>query len=343
MGAPVLLLALALFPVAAAASLEPWVYLLLILGGLVEWTVIEGWCWGVALFSITELNGGGLVLREAEQKQLLSPSGVLSVKRHCRVKPLMLACAGMALHAPQSYRSHMFCLCSSSAGGRWNLVWGLKPYASATESLASFLTQPCSVYLQLEYHTLGGCVLAGDKVVTDKYQELSSSILGMLFLSGMEREVHYSFFTAGHQIFLTLVYLLMERSRDGFWPVHLSLWVVFEHLLSSSHYMVIFPTVIQHSQEEKLCIHLSSLTEAVHMAVTLEVTTQNHTLVEQDVEKPGIFQCITFQASIAVATHLAVDALTFTSDRSPALLWIHCLLLCHGLQAGWVYFPTSAR
>ncbi|KAK2528126.1 hypothetical protein Q9966_010017, partial [Columba livia] len=69
------------------------------------------------------------------------------------------------------------------------------------------------------------------------------------------------------------------------------------------------------------------------MAVTLEVTTQNHTLVEQDVEKPGIYQCITFQASIAVATHLAVDALTFTSDRSPALLWIHCLLLCHGLQA----------
>lgn len=98
--------------------------------------------------------------------------------------------------------------------------------------------------------------------------------------------------------------------------------------------MVIFPAVIQHSQEEKLCIHLSSLTEAVHMAITLEVTTQNHTLVEQDVEKPGIFQCITFQTSIAVAAHLAVGALTFTSDRSPALLWIHCLLLCHGLQAG---------
>ncbi|OPJ69237.1 hypothetical protein AV530_012336 [Patagioenas fasciata monilis] len=55
------------------------------------------------------------------------------------------------------------------------------------------------------------------------------------------------------------------------------------------HYMVIFPAVIPHSQEEKLCIHLSSLTEAVHMAITLEVTTQNHTLVEQDVEKPGIF------------------------------------------------------
>ncbi|XP_068257889.1 alpha-2-macroglobulin-like protein 1 [Nyctibius grandis] len=61
------------------------------------------------------------------------------------------------------------------------------------------------------------------------------------------------------------------------------------------HYMVVFPAVIHHSQEEKLCIHLSSLTEAVHLAVTLEVATQNHTLVEKDVEKPGTFQCITFQ------------------------------------------------
>ncbi|XP_052646034.1 alpha-2-macroglobulin-like protein 1 isoform X1 [Harpia harpyja] len=60
------------------------------------------------------------------------------------------------------------------------------------------------------------------------------------------------------------------------------------------HYMVVFPAVIHHSQEEKLYIHLSSLTEAVHLAITLQ-TTQNHTLVEQDVEKPGTFQCITFQ------------------------------------------------
>ncbi|XP_071618085.1 alpha-2-macroglobulin-like protein 1 isoform X1 [Heliangelus exortis] len=60
-------------------------------------------------------------------------------------------------------------------------------------------------------------------------------------------------------------------------------------------YMVVFPAVIHHSQEEKLCIHLIYLSEAVHLAVTLQVTTQNHTLVEQDVEKPGTFQCITFQ------------------------------------------------
>ncbi|XP_010179781.1 PREDICTED: alpha-2-macroglobulin-like protein 1, partial [Mesitornis unicolor] len=61
------------------------------------------------------------------------------------------------------------------------------------------------------------------------------------------------------------------------------------------HYIVVFPAVIYHFQEEKLCIHFSSLTEAVHLTITLEVKTQNHTLVEQDVEKPGTFQCITFQ------------------------------------------------
>ncbi|XP_061217214.1 alpha-2-macroglobulin-like isoform X5 [Neopsephotus bourkii] len=61
------------------------------------------------------------------------------------------------------------------------------------------------------------------------------------------------------------------------------------------HYMVVFPAVIHYSQEEKLCIHFSSLSEAVHLAVTLQVSTQKHTLVERDVEKPGTFQCITFQ------------------------------------------------
>uniref|UniRef100_A0A8C6NF76 Uncharacterized protein n=1 Tax=Melopsittacus undulatus TaxID=13146 RepID=A0A8C6NF76_MELUD len=64
------------------------------------------------------------------------------------------------------------------------------------------------------------------------------------------------------------------------------------------HFMVVFPAVIHYSQEEKLCIHFSSLTEAVHLAITLQVSTQNHTLVERDVEKPGTFQCITFQVSI---------------------------------------------
>ncbi|KAM6093514.1 LOW QUALITY PROTEIN: alpha-2-macroglobulin-like protein 1 [Chlamydotis macqueenii] len=81
-------------------------------------------------------------------------------------------------------------------------------------------------------------------------------------------------------------------------PVLLLALILFPVAAAASlkpHYMVVFPAVIHHSQEEKLCVHLCSLTEAVHLAVTLEVTTQNHTLVEQDVEKLSTFQCVTFQ------------------------------------------------
>uniref|UniRef100_A0A8B9C998 Uncharacterized protein n=1 Tax=Anser brachyrhynchus TaxID=132585 RepID=A0A8B9C998_9AVES len=72
------------------------------------------------------------------------------------------------------------------------------------------------------------------------------------------------------------------------------------------HYMVVFPAVIRHSQEEKLCIHLSSLTEAVHLAVTLEVETENHTLVEQDVEKP-VFVLI-WQSEEVVFLHVLIHS-----------------------------------
>lgn len=81
--------------------------------------------------------------------------------------------------------------------------------------------------------------------------------------------------------------------------------------------MVVFPAVIQQSCEEKLYIHFSSLTEAIHLAVTLETKSQNHTLVEQDVEKPGTFQSIAFQVSVDVATALTVDA--FTQEHSISL------------------------
>ncbi|KAM6091994.1 alpha-2-macroglobulin-like protein 1 [Theristicus caerulescens] len=74
------------------------------------------------------------------------------------------------------------------------------------------------------------------------------------------------------------------------------------------HYMVVFPAVIHHSQEEKLCIHLCSLTEAVHLAVTLEVTTHNHTLVEQDVEKPGTFRCVIFKPEEVVFLHVLIHS-----------------------------------
>ncbi|XP_031467380.1 alpha-2-macroglobulin-like protein 1 [Phasianus colchicus] len=75
----------------------------------------------------------------------------------------------------------------------------------------------------------------------------------------------------------------------------LTLFLVADEASLELQYMVVFPAVIHRFQEEKLCIHLSSVTEDVHLAVTLEVETQNQTLVEKDVEKPGTFECISFK------------------------------------------------
>ncbi|XP_060092738.1 alpha-2-macroglobulin-like protein 1 [Heteronotia binoei] len=62
-----------------------------------------------------------------------------------------------------------------------------------------------------------------------------------------------------------------------------------------SHYLVAFPAVIQHPGTEKFCVLLQSLSETVHLAVTLEMKTQNHLLMAKDVEKPQHFECISFQ------------------------------------------------
>lgn len=49
------------------------------------------------------------------------------------------------------------------------------------------LTQPCSVYSQLEHHGLDSCVLAGGRVVTQGNWEFS--VLGISLLSSLERSL----------------------------------------------------------------------------------------------------------------------------------------------------------
>ncbi|XP_074852369.1 alpha-2-macroglobulin-like protein 1 [Carettochelys insculpta] len=61
------------------------------------------------------------------------------------------------------------------------------------------------------------------------------------------------------------------------------------------YYMVVFPAIIHSPGHEKICTHLTSFPETVHLSITLEMKTQNHTLVNKDVEKPGIFECISFK------------------------------------------------
>ncbi|XP_019399702.1 PREDICTED: alpha-2-macroglobulin-like [Crocodylus porosus] len=55
-------------------------------------------------------------------------------------------------------------------------------------------------------------------------------------------------------------------------------------------YVVVIPAIIHHPSQEKFCIHLSFLPKTVCLAITPEMKIQNHTLVEKDVEKPGIFE-----------------------------------------------------
>lgn len=68
--------------------------------------------------------------------------------------------------------------------------------------------------------------------------------------------------------------------------------------------MVVIPAIIYHPNVEKVCLLLSALKEAVHVEVTLETQTQNHTLVEKDVDKPGIFECVEFKVSLLAANDL---------------------------------------
>nr|XP_006120000.1 alpha-2-macroglobulin-like protein 1 [Pelodiscus sinensis] len=68
----------------------------------------------------------------------------------------------------------------------------------------------------------------------------------------------------------------------------------------SPYYVVVIPAIIHHPGHEKVCTHLISFPETVHLSVTLEMQNQNHTLVEKDVEKPGIFECISFKVPALV-------------------------------------------
>ncbi|XP_061439274.1 alpha-2-macroglobulin-like protein 1 isoform X4 [Rhineura floridana] len=66
-------------------------------------------------------------------------------------------------------------------------------------------------------------------------------------------------------------------------------------VISDPHYLLAFPAVIQHPSTEMFCVLLRSLPETVHLVVTLEMRIQNHTLLEKDVEKPGVYECTSFQ------------------------------------------------
>ncbi|XP_004938162.3 alpha-2-macroglobulin-like protein 1 isoform X2 [Gallus gallus] len=101
----------------------------------------------------------------------------------------------------------------------------------------------------------------------------------------------------------------------------LTLFLATDEASLELQYMVVFPAVIHRFQEEKLCIHLSSVTEAVHLTVTLEVETQNETLVEKDMEKPSTFECISFK--VPKLNSLETDA---SATQSEEVVFLHVLI-----------------
>ncbi|XP_033028841.1 alpha-2-macroglobulin-like protein 1 [Lacerta agilis] len=72
-------------------------------------------------------------------------------------------------------------------------------------------------------------------------------------------------------------------------------------VISDPHYLLTFPAVIHHPETEEFCVLLSHLQETVHLKITLEMTLQNHTLLEKDVEKPGTHECTSFQVPAFVS------------------------------------------
>ncbi|XP_053226684.1 alpha-2-macroglobulin-like protein 1 [Podarcis raffonei] len=72
-------------------------------------------------------------------------------------------------------------------------------------------------------------------------------------------------------------------------------------------YLVAFPAIIRHPNTERFCVQLMSLPQTAHVVVTLEMTLQNHTLLEKVVEKPGTHECISFQVPVFVPRKMPVD------------------------------------
>ncbi|XP_063150606.1 alpha-2-macroglobulin-like protein 1 [Candoia aspera] len=75
----------------------------------------------------------------------------------------------------------------------------------------------------------------------------------------------------------------------------LTLLILAASAISDHHYLIIFPAFIHYPSTEKFCIFLDSLSNSVHVSVTLQMKMQNHTLFEKDVNAPGTFECASFQ------------------------------------------------
>ncbi|KAJ1122261.1 hypothetical protein NDU88_000758 [Pleurodeles waltl] len=93
------------------------------------------------------------------------------------------------------------------------------------------------------------------------------------------------------------------------------------------HYAVIIPAFLQQSKQQKVCIHISDLTEKMKLTVTLRTAAHNHTLVKKAVEAPMLFECVPFQVPAPDSTpeevasvHVEGHGATFNFEKSKKVL-----------------------
>nr|XP_060619447.1 alpha-2-macroglobulin-like protein 1 [Anolis sagrei ordinatus] len=93
-------------------------------------------------------------------------------------------------------------------------------------------------------------------------------------------------------------------------------------VIADPHYLVAFPAVIHHPSHDKFCVLLSSLSETVHLSVIIETKIKNHTLLDKDVEKPGIYECSEFQ----VPAFLPEEESKAFSEEGDEVAHVHVLI-----------------
>ncbi|XP_078507546.1 alpha-2-macroglobulin-like protein 1 [Lissotriton helveticus] len=93
------------------------------------------------------------------------------------------------------------------------------------------------------------------------------------------------------------------------------------------HYAVIIPAFLRQSRWQKVCIHISELTEKMQLTVTLRTTSHNHTLVRKTVEAPVLFECAPFQVPApdsppeeVASVHVEGHGSTFNFEKAKKVL-----------------------
>ncbi|XP_042303671.1 ovostatin-like [Sceloporus undulatus] len=101
--------------------------------------------------------------------------------------------------------------------------------------------------------------------------------------------------------------MLRLRVLLGFLVLHFSTTDGNEDL----QYLLVVPSVLQSASPNTACVHLVNLNESVDLKVLLEYEGQNVTILTEQVRRPNIFKCSTFNISSVSSSPLAFITISF--------------------------------